>query len=104
MGSFKEKHAIRIDNQPINGKNENEDETKQKSQAIQRKDGPRQAPGAPSFGAAARGAVVKLVALLKLLNKSNQRKSGYNDRQQTEEQRIRDDEVNSEGVGLAHAL
>ena len=68
MGSFEEKHAIGVDDQPIDGKAQHQQKGEQKRQAIQRKHGPGEIP--KGGGGAGRG-LLKRDAVLELLREAD---------------------------------
>ena len=96
MRGFKEKDGIKVDYQQKYGETQEEQERKQKDEAVKSKYGPGQTPNAPFPGrsiSASGGFILKVGTLIKLLEKSHQRKCGDGDRNEIEK-RIGDDKIN----------
>ena len=111
MHGLEQKHGIWVNDQPIDGEADDSEQWKQESQRIQRKNRSRQIPKTVLLllslfvgdATGARRSLLEIQALLQLLNKSNERKRANDDGDEIEEG-VRDDEVNDEGVWLAHVL
>ena len=101
MSAFKKKHGIRVNYQPIRGKNDDSNERYQQNEAIQSQQESRESPETVVAPRDTRGFSLKIEALLKLLEKPDQGKGGDDDGDEIEE-RVGDDEVDDEDVRLSH--
>ena len=100
MGGFEEKHAIGVDDQPVDGEAQHQQKGEQKRRAVHRKHGPGEIP---KGGFLAGRGLLKRDAVLELLYEADQRIK-WNDERNEIKERVGDDKINEKSVRGPHGF